>query len=125
MFMTSLVAQTVKHLPTVWETWVRPLGREDLLKGMATHSSILAPPPKKGGSKKYLGFPSGSEGKMSVCNAGDPGSTPGREDPWRRIWQPTLVLLPGKFHGLRSLVGYSPMGLQRIGHNYVSHLRES
>ena len=25
-------------------------------------------------------------------------------------WQPTLVLLPGKFHGLRSLVGYSPWG---------------
>ena len=27
---------------------------------------------------------------------------------WRRKWQPTPVLLPGKFHGLRSLVGYSP-----------------
>ena len=25
----SLVAQTVKHLPTIWETWVRPLGQED------------------------------------------------------------------------------------------------
>ena len=30
--------------------------------------------------------------------------------PWRRKWQPTLVLLPGKFHGQRSLVGYSPRG---------------
>ena len=30
--------------------------------------------------------------------------------PWRRKWQPTPVLLPGKFHGLRSLVGYSPWG---------------
>ena len=40
---TSLVAQTVKRLPTMWETWVQSLGREDLLeKGMATHSSILA-----------------------------------------------------------------------------------
>ena len=28
--------------------------------------------------------------------------------PWRRKWQPTPVLLPGKFHGQRSLVGYSP-----------------
>ena len=28
--------------------------------------------------------------------------------PWRRKWQPTPVLLPGKFHGWRSLVGYSP-----------------
>ena len=33
----------VKHLPTMWETRVQSLGREDLLeKEMATHSSILA-----------------------------------------------------------------------------------
>ena len=39
----SLVAQTVKHLPTVLETQVQSLGREDPLeKEMATHSSILA-----------------------------------------------------------------------------------
>ena len=39
----SLVAQTVKLLPTMWETWVQSLGREDPLeKEMATHSSILA-----------------------------------------------------------------------------------
>ena len=30
--------------------------------------------------------------------------------PWRRAWQPTPVLLPGKSHGQRSLVGYSPWG---------------
>ena len=37
------MAQMVKHLPIVWETWVQSLGREDLLeKEMATHSSILA-----------------------------------------------------------------------------------
>ena len=42
-FMTSLVAHMVKNLPTIQETWVQPLGQEDLLeKGMATHSSILA-----------------------------------------------------------------------------------
>ena len=41
--LTSLVAQTVKHLPERWETRVRSLGREDPLeKEMATHSSILA-----------------------------------------------------------------------------------
>ena len=40
---TSLVVQTVKCLPTMWETWVQSLGQEDLLeKEMATHSSILA-----------------------------------------------------------------------------------
>ena len=37
------MAQMVKNLPAKQETWVRSLGREDLLeKGMATHSSILA-----------------------------------------------------------------------------------
>ena len=55
----SLVAQTIKHLPTMWETQVQSLGWEDL---------------------------------------------------WRRKWQPTPVLLPGKFHGWRSVVGYSPWG---------------
>ena len=41
--MTSLVAQMVKRLPTMWVTWVQSLGWEDLLeKEMATHSSILA-----------------------------------------------------------------------------------
>ena len=43
LFRFSLVAQTVKHLPTMWETRVQNLGREDFLeKEMATHSSILA-----------------------------------------------------------------------------------
>ena len=55
----SLVAQTVKGLPTMQETRVRFLGGEI---------------------------------------------------PWRRQWQPTPVLLPGKSHGWRSLVGYSPWG---------------
>ena len=38
-----MVVQTVKHLPTMWETRVQSLDQEDLLeKEMATHSSILA-----------------------------------------------------------------------------------
>ena len=41
--LASLVVQRLKRLPAMWETWVRPLGREDPLeKEMATHSSILA-----------------------------------------------------------------------------------
>ena len=41
--VTSLVAQMVKRLPTVQETWVQSLDQEDPLEeGMATHSSILA-----------------------------------------------------------------------------------
>ena len=39
----SLVAQLVKNLPAMWETWVQVLGWEDLMeKGKATHASILA-----------------------------------------------------------------------------------
>ena len=42
-FWVSLVAQTVKNLPAMWDTWVQSLGWEDLLEeGMTTHSSILA-----------------------------------------------------------------------------------
>ena len=39
----SLVAQTVKHLPAMWETWFQSLGWEDPLeKEMAIHFSTLA-----------------------------------------------------------------------------------
>ena len=39
----SLVAQTVRNPPAMWETWVPPLGWEDPLEeGIATHSSVLA-----------------------------------------------------------------------------------
>ena len=63
IFWASLVAQMVKNLPAIQETWVRSLGGEDPLeKGMATHSSIL----------------------------------------------------PGEFHGQRSLEGYSPWGLKEL-----------
>ena len=42
-FLASLVTQTVKNLPAVWETWVQSQGQEDPLEnGMTTNSSILA-----------------------------------------------------------------------------------
>ena len=53
------MAQRVKRLPAMWETWVRALGRED---------------------------------------------------PLEKEMQPTPVFLPGKPHGRRNLVGYSPRG---------------
>ena len=59
-----------------------------------------------------MGFPCGSAGKESPCNAGDLGSIPGvGKIPWRRERLPTLVFWPGEFHGLQS------MESQRIGHN--------
>ena len=57
--LSSLVAQLVKNLPAMQETWVQSLGRED---------------------------------------------------PWRRAWQPTPVFLPGESRGERSLVGYGLWG---------------
>ena len=69
---TSLVAQTVKRLPTIRETWVQSLGQEDLLeKEMVTHSSTLA---------------------------------------WKIPWMEKLGRLQS-------------MGLQRVGHDWVTSLR--
>ena len=50
--------------------------------------------------------------RYSVClQCGKPGFNPwAGKIPWRRKWQSTPVLLPGKSHGQRSLVGYSPWG---------------
>ena len=59
-----------------------------------------------------MGFPGGAVVKKSSCQCRrskrrrfDPWV---RKIPWRRKWQPTPVFLPRKFHGQRSLVGYSP-----------------
>ena len=45
----------------------------------------------------------------------DLGSIPGSgRSPGGGKWQPTPVFLPGKFHGQRSLLGYSPWGLKEL-----------
>ena len=36
---------------------------------------------------------------------------------WRMKWKPTPVSLPWKFHGQKSLSGYSPWGCKRVGHD--------
>ena len=38
--------------------------------------------------------------------------------PWRRKWPPTPVSLPGKSHGQRGLMGYSPCGHKRVKYNW-------
>ena len=43
---------------------------------------------------------------------------------WRRKWQPTQVLLLGKSHGQRNLVGYSPWG-HRVGHDLATKHQQS
>ena len=69
----------------------------------------------------YAGFLGCSVGKESTSNAGDclPCRRPGfslwfGKTPWRREWQLTSVFLPGKFHGQRSSVGYSPWGRKEL-----------
>ena len=63
-----------------------------------------------------MSFPAGSDGKASACNAGDPGLIPGSgRSPGEGNGNPAL--LPGKSHGWRNLIGYSPWGHQRVGHD--------
>ena len=45
----------------------------------------------------------------------------GGEDPLEKEMQPTPILLPGKFHGRRSLVGYSPWGRKESDTNEQLH----
>jgi len=65
-----------------------------------------------------LGLPGWLRGSSVCMQCRRPGF-----DPWvgkiplRRQWQPTPVFLPGESHGRRSLVGYSPQGLKRVGHD--------
>ena len=61
-----------------------------------------------------MGFPGGASGKEAACQFR--GCRRCRfhpwvgKIPWSKKWQPTAVLLSGKFHGQRSLVGYSSWG---------------
>ena len=59
-----------------------------------------------------MGFPGGISGKESACQC---RRHKRREfDPWVRKWQPTLVILPGKFKGQRTLMAYSPWGHREL-----------
>ena len=60
-------------------------------------------------------FPSGSDGRSICLQWRRPRFNLWvRKIPWRRKWQPTPVLLPGKSHGWRGLVGYSPWGHKEL-----------
>ena len=104
------MAQIVKNLPAMQETRVQSLGQDNPLeKEMANHSSKFAwkilwaetPGGLQVVAQRVKSLPAMWETQLRSL---------GREDPWRRKWQPTPVLLPGKSHGWRSLVGYSPWG---------------
>ena len=62
----------------------------------------------------WMDFPGGSDGKASVYQCRGPGFDPWvGKIPWRRKWQPTPVLLPGKSHGRRSLVQATVHGVAK------------
>ena len=122
------MAQLVKNPPAMQETWVRSLGWKDPLERERLPTAVLWPGEFHGlysiwGHKESdtteqlsLGFPRGSEGKASACNAGDLGLIPGLgRSSRRRKWQPTLVLclenpMNGEACRLQSMVGYSLWG---------------
>ena len=71
------------------------------------------------------GFPCGSAGKASAYNAGDLGSIPGSgSSPGEGNGSPHQVFLPGKSHGRRSPVGYSPWGHKESDTTEGLHLTE-
>ena len=66
-------------------------------------------------------FPGGSVVKNPPANAGDARHArdvvlipESGKIPWKRQWQPAPEFLPGKSHGQRILMGYSPWGFKRV-----------
>ena len=62
-------------------------------------------------------FPGGSDGKESACNAGDPGSIPGKI-PWRKnSYHPLSSIHACEIPWTEDPGRLQPMGLKRVGHN--------
>ena len=69
------------------------------------------------------GFLGGLVVKNLPANAGDSGSVPGvGKIIWRRKWQSTLVLLPGKFHGQRNLAHRVVWGHKELDMTEHTHI---
>ena len=64
-----------------------------------------------------LGFPGGSHGKESVCNAGDPGSISGSGRPPGEGMDTHCSILAWRIPWTEELGGLQSLGSQRVGHN--------
>ena len=101
--LASLVAQTVKNLPAMWEmpfdSWVGEIvWRRDRLR-----------------TPVFMGFPGGSDNKESACNVRDLGSITGLGKSPRGGWgNPLQYSCLENPHGQRSLVGYSARGHKHL-----------
>ena len=74
-------------------------------------------------SSVVSGLPRGLSGKESACQCKRLRFGPWvGKSPWERKWQSAPGFLPEKFHGQRSLVGYSPWG-RRVRHELSTHAR--
>ena len=63
----------------------------------------------------YIGLPKWLRGKKLACECRRCGFDPWiGKIPWRRKWPPSPEFLLGKFHGQRSLAGYSPWGCKDL-----------
>ena len=80
---------------------------------------------KWGTAKHSLGFPGGSNDKESACNAGDLDSVSWvGKIPWRRVWQPTPVFLPGESPWTKEPGRLQANGSQRVGHSWATKHRK-
>ena len=68
-----------------------------------------------------MGFPCGSDGRESVCNAGDPGSIPGSEDPLEKGIATHSSILAWRIPLTDESGGLQSMGLQRVGHDWETN----
>ena len=63
------------------------------------------------------GFPGGSDGRKSACNARDPGSIPGQEDPLEKGMATHSSVLAWEIPQTEEPGGLQSMGSQKVGHN--------
>ena len=117
---TSLVAQTVKGLPTMWETRVQSLGGKDLLKkGMAAHSSILASPsshPEKGSRKYWASLVAQRLKRLPVTQETRVQSLGGK-DPLEKGMATHSSTLAWRIPWTEEPGGLQSMGSQRVRHD--------
>ena len=118
----SLVAQLVKNLPVMWETWVDPWAGKISWRRERLPTPVFWPGSQSRTSESLSDFSCGSEDKESACSAGATGEAgwiPGPPTPvfLSREFHGQWSLVshspwPREFHGQWSLVGYSPWGLK-------------
>ena len=87
-----------------------------ILEWVAMHSARGSSQPRDGTHFSYV-YCIGGQVLYHSCHLGSLGKHSTMLQVRRREWLHTPALLPGEFHGQRSLESYSPLGSQRVGHS--------